>query len=278
MLAFAITSDVVRGERIGYQERFWRLTRQLVSRERAFRWFDQPVLYDANVGLDAYIALLDTMESFCKSSGLAVSSSPLPASIMNSLPAGWLRSEWATIVVDLRKNEEDLWRDLKKTARKAVRRARDDGIRVRKIESLDELRSYSEFASRCAARYGKKVYLVDFELSWDQLKPHAIYETFVAEMDSEPIAGLSVWGYNGIISEFGSFQSELSYSQKLYGADLIKWEVILWAAKQGCRYYDLAGVSPHPKTEKEAGIRQFKEKWGGEYRPYALVSQRRLQS
>jgi len=40
-------------------------------------------------------------------------------------------------------------------------------------------------------------------------------ETFVAEKDGEPIAGLSVWGYKGIIAEVGSFQSERNSIEKL---------------------------------------------------------------
>jgi hypothetical protein len=38
-----------------------------------------------------------------------------------------------------------------------------------------------DFAGECAAKYHKKVYLSDFELTWHMLQPHVIFETFIAQ-------------------------------------------------------------------------------------------------
>ena len=113
---------------------------------------------------------------------------------------------------------------------------------------------------------------LDFETMWRHFRPNAVFETFVAEKSNVPIAGLSVWGYNGIIAELGSFQSEKGFVEKLYGSDLIKWEVLRWGSEQGYRAFDLAGISPKPQDAKERGIRQFKEKWGGQLKAYYTAS------
>jgi len=64
-----------------------------------------------------------------------------------------------------------------------------------------------DFAGECAAKYHKKVYLSDFELTWHMLQPHVTFETFVAQGDGELLVGLGLWGYNGLIPEIGAFQS-----------------------------------------------------------------------
>ena len=43
---------------------------------------------------------------------------------------------------------------------------------------------------------------------------------------------------------------------------------------KGCTLFDLAGVAPEPANQKEAGIRRFKEKWGGKYVEYSRFEKR----
>ena len=137
---------------------------------------------------------------------------------------------------------------------------------------MGKLKAYAELAGRGSKRYRKRQYGVrDWELCWNCLRGEGIFETFVAEKNGEMLAGLSVWGFGADIEELWSFQSERSYREKLYGPDLLKWEVMQWARNMGLRQVDLAGISPNPQTEKEAHIRQFKEKWGGTYSEYTVL-------
>ncbi len=148
-----------------------------------------------------------------------------------------------------------------------------DKISVRKIETLDELRAYYDFVEECSKRYGKKVYgFDDFGTMWKYLRGAGTFETFVAEHDGKMIAGLSVWGSNGKLCEIGSFQSQDAYERKLFGPDLLKWTIMQWACEQDHVSFDLGGVNPEPVDEKELNIRRFKEKWGGEYSEYLIVS------
>ncbi len=280
LLGFDIHSDLIIGKHTTLTMRFVDKARKVLAMNRRFQWFGLPALINPQDGDEAYRVLLCEIEHFCRRDQIcAIGPSEMPILVRASIPRHWENKQWATFIIDLRQSEDDLGKNLKKTARKAIHRAQEDGIVVRRISSLEDLRSYFDFACQCATRYGKKMYdFVDFETMWRHFRPHAIFETFVAEKDREPLAGLSIWGYNGIISELGSFQSERSFREKLYGSDLIKWEVMRWGLQQGYRTYDLAGVNPEPKTPKEQGIRQFKEKWGGQYQPYCIVSWKATQS
>jgi hypothetical protein len=276
LLGFDVRSDLIASEGTPVIFRFAESVRKLLGMRRRFQWFGQPALIDQDARDGIYRFLLSEVENFCRSNRIpAIAPSELPDSAKASIPAHWNRKQWATFVVDLHQDDESLWRNLKKTARKAIRTAREDGIVVRQINSLAELRDYYDFVCQCSPRYGKRIYgFIDLETMWRHFRPHAVFETFVAEKGAEPLAGLSVWGYNGLISELGSFQSERSFLEKLYGSDLIKWEVLQWGSRKGHRAFDLASVNPDPRTPKEQGIRQFKEKWGGEYRPYWIVSRK----
>lgn len=276
LLGFDIHSDLIISEDTSFSTRIMEIPRKLLRTRRRFQWFGQPALISPEAREEAYRFLLSEISRFARVNQIrAVGPSEVPVWAGGLLPADWDRREWATLLVDLRQSEDALWKNLKKTARKAIRYARERGVVVRQISSLEDLRAYYDFACKCAARYDKQMYgFVDYETMWRHFRRHAIFETFVAEKDGEPLAGLSVWGYNGIVSEVGSFQSDRSFREKLYGSDLIKWEVLHWCSKQGYRTFDLAGVNPEPRTQKERGIRQFKEKWGGQYQPYCIVSLR----
>ncbi len=233
-------------------------------------WYGEPVAVgEAREG--HYRDLAASLDREARYRWLRVATGNWPAALEATIPLGWSVRRWGTIQVDLSPAKEDLHAAMKGSARKAVRRAERDGIGVRRVASLEELRRYYAFATRCARRYDKRMHgFEDFRSMWEHIRPKGWFETFVAEHEGEMIAGLSVWGHGDVIGELGSFQSERSFADKLYGPDLIKWKVLQWGHDQGLRQLDLGGVNPAPEG-KEVGIRRFKEKWGGVYYEYTAI-------
>ncbi len=184
---------------------------------------------------------------------------------------GFQAVENATFLVDLRPDEDTLWRNLKQSARKSVRHGRDQGIKVERIKYDSELAPYHDFVCRCRRSLGLKTSGVrNFTEMWRVLRPAGMMEIFYASQDSELLGGLGVWHHAGVIFEWGSVQSEKARQEKLYCSDLLKWEVVRWGHEAGYRLYDLAGVEPDldQVDPKKRGIYQFKAKWGGVYRLY----------
>lgn len=216
--------------------------------------------------------MAEAIDHFTAGNRLALGGGVWPLEFASMAPPGWCLRPWATLVVDTASDRDVIEARLKRSARKAIRKAERDGLSVRRIESLRQLQEYYRFAAQCARRYRKRMYgFRDFESMWQDIRPSGVFETFVAEKDGEMLAGLSIWGFASSAGELGSFQSERSYQEKLYGPDLVKWHAICWAHGAGLRRFDLAGVNPSPTSRKEAQIRQFKEKWGGEYIEYLTV-------
>jgi len=58
-------------------------------------------------------------------------------------------------------------------------------------------------------------------------------------------------------------RSKIDFEEKLYAQDLIKWKIIEWGVKNKMKYYNLVGFNPNPISQKEIGVKRYKEKWGG---------------
>jgi len=184
-------------------------------------------------------------------------------------------SPWATYRIDLTKSVDDLWSGLKSSARKSIKRAQNDGIVIETLDGEKGRREFHPFRQACLEERGTRSFSVEMMLiRYRWLKKINGEEIWVAKNRDVMIGGLGIWQFNGILYEFGSYQSRYSYEQKLYGGDLIKWEIIQRAQAEKVRCYDLSGVNPNPEKEKEKGIARFKKKWGGVYGEYPVFSGR----
>jgi len=177
---------------------------------------------------------------------------------------GFKATHWATFCVDLTPDKQVLWDNLKKTARRAVRRCQEKGVVVERITSEEDLQRYFELLLETRRRLGFNLPPhFPNTIMWRHLRQREAVEVFVAKQDNMWLAALGVFCFNNILREIAAAQSNYSLDNNIYAGDLIKWEVIKWGHKQGYKTYDLAGVSPDPRTAKDKNIYQFKAKWGG---------------
>ncbi|MBI4349030.1 MAG: peptidoglycan bridge formation glycyltransferase FemA/FemB family protein [Elusimicrobia bacterium] len=177
---------------------------------------------------------------------------------------GWCHGREATFLVDLDRSEDAIWRDLKPSARKDVKRAERYGVTVRRVTDRSELESFWRLLCGARQRIGLQTYsIANLNEMWDCLTPGADFELIVAEHAGELVATLGIWTFGHAAIEFSSAQSDRAVRERLYASDLVKWFALRRARSAGASYFDLAGVAPRPRTPKEVGIRQFKEKWGG---------------
>jgi len=182
---------------------------------------------------------------------------------------GFERDEWATFVVSLEGETKKIEERFRSSVRKALRKAGDEqGLAVERISDLDGLKEYySLFRSWRSAMRLWSTPFDEWRVMWNELRQYgSSFEIFVAKQGEKAVGGLGIWAYNGIMNEFGSVRSPYAAQKNLYAGDILKREIIKWGRGQGFRFYDLEGVSNDPKNGKDAAIRQFKEKWGGQFK------------
>ncbi len=262
----------------GWPEGGWRpqlryALRLLTRGRRGFWWYGQPVVWgDPEPALVQHF--VTSLKSYLEDHRLHFQSGQWSVRNEELLPSDWARHRWATLKIDLEPSLDELKRNLKPAARKEIRKSEERGVTVERLTDPAAIQAYGRFAVECArARDNQSVEASHFLSAWQFLRSSPFfYETFVARHNGEPIAGLSVWGDQRTVMEMGSFQSQRGFDEKLGGPDLIKWRIIEWAQAASIRYFDLAGISPAPTSPKEENIRRFKEKWGGTYSEYLILS------
>ncbi|MBT4612504.1 MAG: GNAT family N-acetyltransferase [Gemmatimonadetes bacterium] len=239
-------------------------------------WQQGPVfLGDPERWPSALAALVDAVRSHTPRARFSGITLPigLEALVENESLAAFDRLEWATYLVDLRVDEEELWNGLKRSARKAIRKAERDGLEVQLVDGEQGRLEYQPFRRHCLQARGARV-----TSAANYIDRHRLLrsidgeEVYIAVHQGETISGLGVFRFNGQISEFGSHQTPESVAQKLNGNDLLKWEILRRERSKGGRVFDLTGVNPNPASPKERGIAQFKAKWGGVFHPYPVLS------
>jgi len=136
------------------------------------------------------------------------------------------------------------------------------GVEVEEItdESLIE---FHELINSMYKESGKRNTSYEIlKLRWKLFRPLG-FSGFLAKKDNQPVGGLLFSSVNGHIVESGVARSKKDTQEKLYSQDLIKWNIIKWGVENKMKFFNLNGFNPNPSSEKEEGIRRYKEKWGG---------------
>ena len=166
------------------------------------------------------------------------------------------------IIINLKKNEIDLFSDMHSTRRKQIRRSYKRGIRCELIEDYSE-HLVKELYTLLAKLYKQiSLPLASFDLINETVKqfmPKGWIRIFVAYLGNKIVGFRMVLTYNSIIFDwYAASEKEL---QDKYINDVLPWEVIKWGSLNGYDYFDFGGAG---KPNKEYGVRDFKLKFGGE--------------
>lgn len=187
---------------------------------------------------------------------------------------GYRSKKWGTFIIDLKRDLDDIWTNIKKETRKNIRRTKKKNVYIIRTKNLDETYEYCRILVEQKKRLGEKI---EFEecVKWVETQLKYFYDNFnifIAYYRNKAISGLITRDFNGIINEVGVAHSNFALKNKIYAQDMIKWEIIKWGHETGKRIYDLTGVNPYPKNKKERNIYRYKKKWGGKLIIYPIFS------
>ena len=162
-----------------------------------------------------------------------------------------------TLVIDLKKSEEEILSQMKQKGRYNIRVAEKNNIQVDKSSDVD---SFYDLLSKTSGRDGFKI------------KPKSHYEKFlgcvpgsfllVAKRIADRGSRIAIAGLIGAIHNatgyyyYGASDYE---HRNLMAPYLLQWEAMKYCKAQDCNKYDLLGIGSH-----WAGVTEFKMKFGGE--------------
>ncbi len=179
---------------------------------------------------------------------------------------------WETIVVDLGENEKDLLGLLPSKGRKGIRRSLKDPrfsflqVCSENPDSIDDYLHIFKVVKKQRRFFERELYKIRLG------EAYRCFYFFILYHDSYPIALKSIFRFGNIAQEWVLAMDDRDRRENLYAGYRLKYEVMCWMRNHDIRYYDLMGVAPFPKNEKEKNIRDFKEKFGTHHIQYPLYS------
>ena len=235
------------------------------------KWSYGPIVFDPNYSNEIYQKLGNYL---IENKYIVLGTEhPFSPSGISSLKEKFNLKKWSTFLIDLNNSTDSLYKNIDKhNGRKNIERSIKRGVTVEEINETS-LIDYHLLLSGMLKNKKRESALIEFEelLSWWNLFKPLGYSGFLAKKDNIAIGGLLFSFFNKHIIEGLVARSEIDYEKKFYSQDLIKWKIIEWGVKNKMNYYNLAGFNPHPESEKEKGIFNYKKKWGGKKTDYWII-------
>ena len=180
------------------------------------------------------------------------------SSFLNSM--GYVYEERLNFLMDLTIPTDILWRQLFKSRRNGINRAKRRGVTIDEVtnESLIPI-VYNHLQETYK---NAKMPLGDislFQNAFNILIQKNMAKFFLAKHEDKYIGAIVVLIYNGIIYDWyaGASRDYLP----LCPNDILPWHVTEWGSKNGYHTFDFGGAGT---PNEEYGVREFKRQFGGE--------------
>lgn len=160
-------------------------------------------------------------------------------------------------------NEETLFAAFDTRGRNAVRKAERSGVTCNHSDGLSGLEAFYTSYKSSFSRSGTAMSSLNFfNQLYQNLAPQGWIKTFIALYEGRPIASVLLLYYKDAVTYYAG---GTDYSaQQLRPNNLILWETLKWAHREGLRWYEMGPHFPYlPKNNKMAQIGYFKRQFGG---------------
>lgn len=169
-----------------------------------------------------------------------------------------------TILIDLRRSEDELLASMKAKTRYNIRLAARRGVKVRVGDPHDLplfYEMYTETSRRDDFIIRPFAYYQD---AWGDFVEAGLACLFLAEYEGEPLAGLIAFRFSQ--RAWYMYGASTEKHRNLMPNHLLQWEAIRWAKSEGCSVYDMWGA-PDVLSEDDPlwGVYRFKEGFGGQF-------------
>ncbi|KKT31237.1 MAG: FemAB family protein [Microgenomates group bacterium GW2011_GWF2_45_18] len=169
-----------------------------------------------------------------------------------------------SFLLDVSKSEEDLLAMMHQKTRYNIRLAEKKGVRIREESSENGLAQYLSILHETTQRQGFFAHSSSyFQTLWEELKDSGLIKIYLAEYENKTLVSWIVFQHNNVM--YYPYGASRSVSRDVMASNLMMWEMIRVAKRDGCTLFDMwgsLGPNPHPK-DPWFGFHKFKEGYGG---------------
>jgi len=170
-----------------------------------------------------------------------------------------------TVIVDLQGDEDSLLARMKSKWRYNIRLSSRRGVMVR-VAGHESLGTFYDLMTVTGARDGFAIHRrAYYERAYELFAAHGRVRLLIALCDDEPLAALMPFSFNR--QAWYMYGASSNSGRELMPNHQLQWRAMQWARSEGCRQYDLWGISDVDAGGVEdglGGIQRFKEGFGGE--------------
>ena len=172
-----------------------------------------------------------------------------------------------TRVIDLRIDEDLLWRQMEGRARTAIRKAEKSGVKIRAARGAEDLDSYYKLHCATYRRTGVRPHPRDyFEIIWRYFEEDGLALILFAEYENRVVAAANF----GIYKKAAIYWTGASIDAGLsLGANsLLQWQAMRQLKKQGLEWFEAGETFAGLRQAKKRRLSDFKKSFGGSLYPY----------
>lgn len=169
-----------------------------------------------------------------------------------------------TYILNLEQEIDDIWKNLKKKCRNAIRKAEKSNVTIIEGDKKEYLEEYYKMVEDTYKKSNIKppISMKYYQMVFDVLYPKKQLKVLFAEYDGKLVAG-AIFPYfdNRIYYWDGASYREYN---KVAPNNLIQWHLIQWAVENEFKIYDMVGANI-------PSIAKFKASFGGDMLKYFYV-------
>ena len=159
-----------------------------------------------------------------------------------------------TVTVDLRPDVADILAAFKQKTRYNIRLAGRKGVVIQQ-GNFDDLATFYALTQTTARRNTAYSHydLAYYQQAWRLFAPHGMLKLFIAYADDQPLASLIAFAFG----DWGVYKwgaSSNIHREKMPN-HLLQWTAIQWCKAQGCRHYDMGGITPVVAEALKQGVK-----------------------
>lgn len=182
-------------------------------------------------------------------------------------PFGFSAVSTSTYIIDITPNEETLFKNLRRLAKRQIKRAQKVGVTIRRANRESDLETYYSIHCDTYHRTGAIPHPRGyFEGIFGTFAQQGLARIWAAEHAGKVIGYLSVAHFKNAAFSWTACSTE---GAKELGVNyLLRWHTILDAKALGNTHYEVGEAFPGHRGDKLAGLDGFKSAFGGERWPF----------
>jgi CelD/BcsL family acetyltransferase involved in cellulose biosynthesis len=176
----------------------------------------------------------------------------------------YIVDELQTCALPISRDLGEMWANLKKECRKAVRKARKNNVEVEEATDKSFIDVYYEMAKDTYSKSNRPpVYSSqDYSIVWDTLRPYDRVKVLLAKHNGQVIAGRILLRFRDQVYDWDAVALPSHFSVR--PNNLLVWAVIGWAVDSGVVRFDMMGANI-------PGIARFKKTFGSKVCAYTYA-------